>query len=125
MSYNLFLDDERFPEHVTWKKLPKVDWVIVRNYYDFVDYIQTNGLPDFVTFDADLSFSHYIDPLETDNSSPTRERDGVDCFGWLCNYCSEKGIKFPSFELHTMNSIKKDKMEWLFIDFKKQHPKLV
>ena len=42
----LFLDDIRKP--------PDVDWFIVRNYNQFIDWIDKNGLPDIISFDHDL-----------------------------------------------------------------------
>lgn len=49
----LFLDDIRTIEMVYDKSMePEFD--IVRNYYDFVAYIQKNGLPEFISFDNDL-----------------------------------------------------------------------
>ena len=58
--YKLFLDDVRNPKDVKWINLPLGPWVIVRNYHDFVKYITSNGLPEFVAFDHDLGQEHYI-----------------------------------------------------------------
>ena len=57
MSYKLFLDDVRNPRDVKWAEMPLGPWVIVRNYDDFVKYITSNGLPEFVAFDHDLWLS--------------------------------------------------------------------
>lgn len=47
--YNLFLDDIRMPEDVSWVKLPKnIEWVIVRNYKEFRKTILNKGIPEFV-----------------------------------------------------------------------------
>jgi len=35
----MFLDDERYPHHVTWIDIPRQQYVIVRNYDQFVKYI--------------------------------------------------------------------------------------
>ena len=43
-SYNIFLDDYRNPENVTWVKLPEVSWIIVRSYNAFVDIITKKGI---------------------------------------------------------------------------------
>ncbi len=48
MTYNLFLDDERFPPN------DGKDWVIVRSVQEAVDYVEVNGLPSFISFDNDL-----------------------------------------------------------------------
>ena len=48
----MFLDDERFPpNHGTeWE----IDWVIVRSSNDAIQYVQSHGLPAFISFDHDL-----------------------------------------------------------------------
>ena len=55
--YNLFLDDERFPTRAQSliefdKELYTDDsnWVIVRDYSEFINYISDNGLPEMVSF---------------------------------------------------------------------------
>ena len=47
MSYYLFIDDERQPtdDH---------DWVVVRSFAAAVQYVQSHGFPEFVSFDHDL-----------------------------------------------------------------------
>ena len=75
--YNLFLDDIRDPKNmipgmeVLYKDgmlihrnnpdnfYYKHDWVVVRSYNEFVDYITKNGLPKLVSFDHDLAPEHY------------------------------------------------------------------
>ena len=49
----LFLDDLRTIEMVYDKTLQD-DFDIVRSYDEFVNYIRTHGLPDFISFDNDL-----------------------------------------------------------------------
>lgn len=44
--YKMFLDDIR--------NSPDDTWVIVRSSREAIDYIQQNGLPDFISFDHDL-----------------------------------------------------------------------
>ena len=46
----LYLDDVRIPQTEGWE--------IVRNYDDFVKWIEENGLPDIVSFDHDLAEVH-------------------------------------------------------------------
>ena len=49
----LFLDDLRQPEeaamHTNEHMFIARDWTVVRNYDEFVNYIETNGLPDFIS----------------------------------------------------------------------------
>lgn len=48
MSYNLFIDDERFPPN------DGREWVIVRSSRDAIEYVQTHGIPDYISYDHDL-----------------------------------------------------------------------
>ena len=77
MSYKLFLDDLRMPKDAyiyprrcelgviiksqnlkNFSGIDDNDWVIVRNYKDFVSIIENAGLPDVVSFDHDLHEEH-------------------------------------------------------------------
>lgn len=115
MNYNLFLDDERSPENVTWVKLPQVEWIIVKNYSQFIDIIQKNGLPDIITFDHDLAYEHYVEyHAAHDPNSPSKgqitynkfiEKTGYDCALYLVNYCIDNDKQIPEYYIHTMNPI--------------------
>ena len=114
MSYYLFLDDERFPQDVTWVKLPPHNWTIVRNYADFVRTIENKGLPAEIAFDHDLGFEHYT-ALHTTSKlfngiidyNSFKEKTGYDCTKWLIEFCLEKNLPFPKFYVHSMNPIGK------------------
>src|SRR5260370_10100302 len=93
----LFLDDIRKPPDSTWD--------VVRSYDAFVAYIETNGVPDIISFDHDLAFEHY--PLNDSNlgySQPPKEipydryteKTVYDCAKWLC----ENGYKLKNSHGH-------------------------
>ena len=110
MRYRLFLDDERFPRQVTWVLLPTnfdPDWVIVRTYQQFVDYITTNGLPEFISFDHDLAEEYYREGYR--GAEPVygvyKEKTGYEAAKWLRQYCDERGLRVPAFTVHSMNPI--------------------
>lgn len=117
MSYHLFLDDERKPNDVTWKILPRDKvWVIVRNYQQFVDYINEFGVPGFVTFDHDLADEHYSVMLEENSYEHDdgdlkktfnygTEKTGYDCAKWLVDHCHLNDVPFPEYEVHSMNPV--------------------
>lgn len=113
--YKLFLDDVRVPNQVTWVNLPVGPWIIVRSYNEFVDYISKNGLPSFITFDHDLS-------VEDQNKHPITgkfvEKTGMDCAKWLVEYCINNNLKFPDYEVHSMNSIGKINIKSYIESFK-------
>jgi|TARA_R110000868_G_scaffold271243_1_gene530675 hypothetical protein len=99
--YNLFLDDIRNPWNVAYMTLPKVDWIIVRNYDEFVKEISTNGLPEIISFDHDLSF------FDIDKTDGFIEKTGYDCAKWLINYCSKNNLMPPTYYVHSMNPVGK------------------
>jgi len=109
-KYNLFLDDVRLPNHVTWVDLPpNQHYSLVRNYQEFVDLITLRGIPKFVTYDHDLSDDHYGHGLRGDNIPYDQyaEKTGYDCAKWLVDYCMKKGVKHPPYQVHSMNPIGK------------------
>ena len=57
MSYNLFIDDMRYPEDVTACLGKK--WVIARNMSEVEWLVDQSGPPDFVSFDHDMTDAHY------------------------------------------------------------------
>lgn len=115
MNYYLFLDDERIPKMVTWVDIPLVEWVIVRNYNQFVDIIQKNGLPRAISFDHDLADEHYAeytaahDPNSTSKGNirydKLKEKTGYECAKWLAQYCVDNNLQIPQYYIHTMNPI--------------------
>lgn len=108
----LWLDDQRNPQTYFKKKDNKgegtfhdnlafytelgkkynLSFVWVKNFAEFVSYIEKNGVPQFVSFDHDLSKT----------SKPTDPK-GVDCARWLVNYCREKGCQMPMTYVHSAN----------------------
>ena len=103
--YNLFLDDERLPADVGWQvydlnnrlvDLPELEWVVIRNFWEFKKVICGSGIPDVVTFDHDLGI-------------PINE-NGMMCAELLANYCVSHNIEVPTSYFHTMNMIGKDNM---------------
>lgn len=132
MGYCLFLDDERNLSDVTWVVLPAKlsnQWVTVRNYDQFVHTVTSLGMPDFVAFDHDLADEHYVAMLrETEAARYTAfvdddagglnltfdygsEKTGYDCAKWLVDYCDLNRIKFPSFAVHSMNPVGKQRIQ--------------
>lgn len=111
-SYFLFLDDERVPSDVFWRALPtpgdNQDWVIVRSPQEFMDHIQANGLPAFLTFDHDLQDQSEV------------EIKGVQCAQWLVDYCLDNNASLPEFEVHSKNGEGEKNIRSLLNNFK-QH----
>jgi uncharacterized protein YpiB (UPF0302 family) len=128
--YNLFLDDYRMPEDVVNYINNDIyinkHWKIVRNYEQFVDYIERNGLPNIISFDHDLSDVHYsvqsgLDENYYDNCN---EKTGYHCAQWLIEYCMDNDKKLPKIILiHSMNVIGSENIRSLFESYIKVHDK--
>ena len=111
-SFKLFLDDQRFPKEVfkclNIKIYQADDWVIVRNFTEFVSYIEIHGLPSIVSFDNDIA--DFEDGVE---------RTGYDCVKWLCNYCQDNDLKFPEWHIHSGNNVGVENIERYIKNYKR------
>jgi hypothetical protein len=110
MKTCLYLDDVRTPS----ENLPNYEpWVIVRNYNEFVDYITTNGIPDFISFDHDLADEHTQDyysqvrdyGFQTPSYDKFKEKTGLSCAMWLVQYCIDNNVVPKSCAVHSHNPI--------------------
>ena len=125
MSYNLYLDDTRKPHETGTYILPAHyrpqyhldEWVIVRNYNEFVETILEKGLPWKISFDHDLADEHYTpeeywndyDASKAFQDSRTyREKTGLDCARWLTEFCVKRDLKLPDIYIHSMNPVGAD-----------------
>lgn len=90
----LYLDDFRLVPN---------GFVLVKNYKAFTDFIQQNGLPDFISFDHDLG----------------EEKSGYDCAKWLVEFCLDNNMSLPEFAVHSQNPVGKENIESLLGNFKK------
>ena len=93
----LYLDDIRSPK--------SDGWTIVRDYDEFVKFIEKNGLPDEISFDHDLG-----ENIKT----------GYDCAKWLCEYCWINGIPIPSYNVHSANPVGRDNIIGILQSFEKK-----
>jgi hypothetical protein len=125
----LFLDDIRIPKDAIGlvpSNLNQLyfenDWVIVRNFLEFCNYIQKFGLPDFISFDHDLADDHYNDLFSDKNLSIPNsdivlkydeysEKTGYECAKWLVDWCFDNSQKIPKFVVHSANPVGKKNIE--------------
>lgn len=110
-NYNLFLDDIRFPyiensendvsaySYTKYTPFKYEEWMVVRNFKEFINIIEENGLPKKVSFDNDLG------DIDTHIKKYDEfiEKTGYDCVKWLCDYCQDNNLKFPEYYIHSMN----------------------
>lgn len=111
----LWLDDERNPEVYLKQKSTSgaflrtsefynnnifknynVSFIWCRNYDEFTEHIEENGLPEFISFDRDLKKGNQI-PKGTDYP------DGEDCAKWVKDYCRKHGENLPKYFVHSAN----------------------
>lgn len=120
--YRLFLDDIRMPYDAgnymypvdLRKEYRLYQWVICRNYQQFVDCISENGLPTHISFDHDLAD---VQPIEGSTlviaSDWTKEKTGYDAAKWLCDYLSENEDSLPTCYVHSANPVGKENIQAL------------
>jgi hypothetical protein len=101
----IYLDDVRTPL--------QDDWIVVRNYDDFVGKIKLHGLENIesISLDHDLGdsamFEYYNnvkDNYELNYSNIT-EKTGYDCCKFLVGHSMEKNIPLPQIYVHSANPI--------------------
>lgn len=102
----LYLDDVRTPT--------EGDWVVVRNYDEFVKQIQLHGLESFevISLDHDLgeeSMVEYYTNVKNNYTlnyeNITNEKTGYDCCKWLVAESMNKKIPLPQIYIHSANPI--------------------
>lgn len=93
------------------------EWDIVKNYNEFVNYIQKNGLPDVISFDHDLADEHYTPreywddyklSKEYQDQKSYSEKTGNDCAKWLVQYCIDLKLSLPLYLVHSANPVGAD-----------------
>ena len=106
---SIYLDDFRIPlEHPEGK-----EWIIVRDYREFVDKVLEIGLDniDIFSLDHDLDPSatnHYFDYVKKNYSidySQITEHTGMDVVKWLISHSRETGFNIPKCYIHSHNPI--------------------
>lgn len=132
----LFLDDYRWPDHCAKYMHTRIgaeniiytdpDWEIVRNYNQFVDWINRNGLPNIISFDHDLAGAHYTEEYQDSRvimkySESTSEKTGYHAAKWLIDYCIEKSKSLPKYFVHSMNPVGAENITKLLENFKKTY----
>lgn len=103
----LFLDDIREIDMVYDASVVD-EFVIVRTYQEFVNYIQQNGLPPFISFDNDLGLD------ESGEIAP----DGYAAAKWLV-YKSGLDLRNLKFAVHSANPVAAEQIRGLLNNYLK------
>lgn len=119
MKTLLWLDDLRDPKDNIWN-----NWIArqgvnpnehnliwVKNYQDFVQWVNDNGVPDVVCFDHDLGQDIAIDRYTTGGMSKTQvkklkkleTRSGYEVAKWLVRYCIQANNGLPIWLIQSAN----------------------
>lgn len=85
----IWLDDIREPTNLLENGLQKSDIMICRNYFQFVEAIQKDGLPEMICFDHDLG----------------EEKTGYDCAKFVVDYCIKNKVKLSQWRIQLMNIV--------------------
>lgn len=123
----LFLDDIRNPYDVFKLTINPLyesdkDWVIVRDYYQFIDAIHKFGLPTHISFDHDLSYDAYL-PANQEGDidyGNLEEKTGYDACRWLCEYCLDNKLNVPEYYVHSANPVGAENIKKYIENFKKR-----
>lgn len=124
---HLLLDDIRhpkqcnlvYPTHTTTlleeTNTFECDWIVVRTLDNFKEWIYTNGPPELLSLDNDLTMSHYERYVEVlggrDSYDYEKEDDnGIAALKFVIKYCKEHGKKLPKIYVHTANQIARNVM---------------
>lgn len=121
MKQNIYLDDVRTPTD-------KKNWVVVRNYEQFVDKINEIGFENIevISLDHDLGdtamneYYNNVSPNYSLDYNNIQEKTGYDCAKWLVNHFYDinpdwillgrlqkktLGMDFPKVYTHSANPI--------------------
>jgi hypothetical protein len=101
----LFLDDLRSVDMV-YDKTTVNDYSVVRSYTEFVIYVQTHGLPNFISFDNDLGLD------EQGEVAP----DGYAAAKWLV-YESGLDLSSLEFKVHSANPVAAEQIRGLLNNY--------
>lgn len=101
----VYLDDKRTPV--------EKDWIVVRNYDEFVQKVEEIGLDkiELMSLDHDLgktAIDEYFNNVSKNyilDYNNIEEKTGYDCAKWLVNKSIDSGIDLPLIYVHSANPI--------------------
>ena len=88
MQNYIYLDDLRTPLDDKW--------IVVRNYYQFIEAIESIGLENIEVISLDHDLGLFANE---------EEKTGYDCAKWLVNLSIDKKIRLPQIYVHSANTV--------------------
>lgn len=106
----LYLDDVRTPLK---PDIESNEWIVVRNYDEFVNHITENGLENYevISLDHDLgpsAMKEFYDNVHTNyelDYNHINEKTGYDAAKWLVAESMKTEIPLPAVYVHSANPI--------------------
>ncbi len=118
MKKLIWLDDIRDPHTENWlfSYAPQFsdgegEVIWVKNYFEFIEEIKKNGLPDTISFDHDLGEDVAREKVSKGISKrqariQKREtKSGYDCAKWLVEFCIDNKFHIPNYVVHSANPV--------------------
>lgn len=110
VKFSIFLDDSRNPSEVFWIEhdYSATNWIIVRNYEQFVDVINSHDF-DIVSLDHDLDESSTYECIRSSSNkcdfdySRVKQKTGLDCAKYLKKWCEDNDKDIPNYLVHSLN----------------------
>ena len=101
----IYLDDIRTPL--------ETDWIICRNYEEFVQKVSDTGLEniELISLDHDLGQTAIREYFKNTSKNYVidynniHEKTGYDCAKWIVNKSMEEDIDLPTITVHSANPV--------------------
>jgi NAD+-processing family protein with receiver domain len=126
MKTLLWLDDVRNPLENGWLVFSPIEQpyelIWVKQYQEFIDWINVNGLPDAICFDHDLGEESYM--TEFGFELLRESKTGYDCAKWLVDHCIDNDKPLPLYNIQSANPVGKENIDSLlknYIKFRNDH----
>lgn len=127
MKTLLWLDDIRNPLENDWLFFSPIDKpynvVWVKSFKEFVNWIELNGLPEGICFDHDLGDITELPSGILLSTAFESEKSGYDCAKWLVEYCINKDLDVPLYNIQSANPVGKANIDGLlksYIKFRRK-----
>jgi hypothetical protein len=100
----IWIDDFREPYNFLYDEGYKAKEIkVCKNYSQFVEAIEKEGLPELICYDHDLG----------------EEKTGYDCAKYIVNYCLERKEQLPDWYIQSSNIVGALNIDDLFKAFKR------